>query len=278
MIKLKKIAAVTLVAAMCMGLGVTAFAAGSDDGAGTDSNPVGRDDRGSAVAELNNWNPDSKFYVDQAPNNTGVLASNGADVETTNGKGETNYDLTISQNGISASSRAYDSINTAQEVADIIRENGLSTTADTISPEAVVIVTGLSADMENILTFTIPANDFTTDPYDETRYHQGDEIWAMFETGEDTGVWEMRSGVIGADGKVDFEVDHNGAVILLKTMRNGKIVAIETDGSGNPVNPPVVIDPEKPADDQVPSGNQGTSNKPASGAATTGTSPKTGEF
>lgn len=278
MINLKKIVAVTLTAAMCMGLSVTAFAA-SDNGAGKDNNPTGRDDRGSAAASLNNWNPDSKYYVDQDPNNNGVTAANGSKVETTNGKGETNYDLTISKNGISASSRAYDSINTAEEVANIIKENGLKTNATSISPEAVVVVTGLSADMENILTFTLPAADFTTDPYDETRYHAGDEIWAMFETGEDTGVWEMRSGIIGADGKVDFEVDHKGAVILLKTLRNGKIAVVEKDDAGNEL-PPVIIDPDEPGNNVVtpPSGNQGTSNGAAAGAATTGTSPRTGEF
>ena len=48
MINLKKIAAVTLAATMCMGLSVTAFAA----------NPTTDEDRGSAVANLNNWNPD----------------------------------------------------------------------------------------------------------------------------------------------------------------------------------------------------------------------------
>ena len=47
MIKLKKIVAVALATTMCMGLSMTAFAV----------------DRGSAVANLNNWNPDSPYYV-----------------------------------------------------------------------------------------------------------------------------------------------------------------------------------------------------------------------
>lgn len=273
MINLKKIAAVTLVATMCMGLSVTAFAApGTDNNADPAATP-----NGSAQATLNNWNPDSRFYV-PASTNTGAQNGNGVSVDATNGDGETNNELTISKDGIRPDSESYDSINTTQEVFDIIKENGLKTNANSISPEAVVLVTGLSEDMDNVLTFALGA-DFSTEVYDESKYHPGDEIWGMFETGENTGVWEMRSGIINGEGKVDFTVDHKGAVILLKTMRNGKIVAIEKDGNGNE-QPPVVIDPENPGTTVTPTNpaKPGTSTNAAAGAATTGTSPKTGEF
>lgn len=262
MINLKKIVAVALTATMCMGLSMTAFAV----------------DRGSAVANLNNWQPDSDFYVPDA--NSDSANGMGVTVDTTNARGEQNDKLTYKDHGLDKDSKAYNSINTAEEVADIIKENGLTTTADSISPLAVVVIDGLNPDDDNVLTFTLPAADFSTDPYVESKYHPGDEIWGMFETGENTGVWEMRSGVINGSGEVDFTVDHKGGVILIKTMRNGKIVAIEKDGNGNEL-PPVVIDPENPGNNvtsQNPSGNQGTSNNAAAGAATTGTSPKTGEF
>ena len=272
MINLKKIVAVTLATTMCMGLSMTAFAApGTDDNAVPNATPSG-----SAQASLNNWNTDSPFYT-PATTNDGSTNQLGVSVDATNGDGETNNELTISGTGIRPDSEAYDSTNTIEEVLDIIKENGLKTNANSISPEAIVVVTGLSADMDNVLTFALGA-DFSTDVYDESKYHPGDEIWAMFETGENTGVWEMRSGVINGDGKVDFTVDHKGAVILLKTMRNGKVVAIEKDSNGNE-QPPVVIDPTNPDDNKTPSTDKpGTSNKPAAGAATTGTSPKTGEF
>lgn len=265
MINLKKIAAVTLAATMCMGLSVTAFAA----------NPTTDIDRGAAAATLNNWNPDSPYYV---PTANGAANGGGVTVDATNAKGERNDKLTIKDHGLDPDSKAYNSINTAEEVADILAENGLTTKADSISPLAVVVVDGLNPDDSNVLTFTLPAADFSTDPYVETKYHPGDEVWGMFETGENTGVWEMRSGIINGEGKVDFTVDHKGAVILVKTMKNGKIVTIEKDDAGTE-KPPVVIDPTNPDDNKTPSTDKpGTSNKPAAGAATTGTSPRTGEF
>ena len=60
MINLKKIVAVALATTMCMGLSMTAFAV----------------DRGSAVANLNNWNPDSPYYVPDA--NSGDKNGEGA--------------------------------------------------------------------------------------------------------------------------------------------------------------------------------------------------------
>lgn len=260
MINLKKIAAVALAATMCMGLSMTAFAV----------------DRGSAVANLNNWNPDSPYYVPEA--NNGDKNELGVTVDTTNAKGEQNDKLTYKDHGLDKDSKAYNSINTAEEVAAVLAENGVTTDADTISPLAVVVIDGLNPDDDNVLTFTLPASDFSKDAYDEAKYHPGDEIWGMFETGENTGVWEMRSGVINGKGEVDFTVDHKGAVILVKTMKNGKIVTIEKDNAGNE-KPPVVIDPENPGSTVTPpTDNKGTSNGAAAGAATTGTSPRTGEF
>ena len=259
MINLQKIVAVALATTMCMGLSMTAFAV----------------DRGSAVANLNNWNPDSPYYVPDA--NSGDKNGEGVKVDTTNAKGEQNDKLTYKDHGLDKDSKAYNSINTAEEVAAVLAENGL-TTDGTLSPLAVVVIDGLNPDDDNVLTFTLSAADFSTDAYVESKYHPGDEIWGMFETGENTGVWEMRSGVVNSNGEVDFTVDHKGAVILVKTMKNGKIVTIEKDNAGNE-KPPVVIDPTNPDDNKTPSTDKpGTSNKPAAGAATTGTSPKTGEF
>ncbi len=261
MINLKKIVAVALATTMCMGLSMTAFAV----------------DRGSAVANLNNWNPDSPYYVPDANSNN--ANGEGVKVDTTNAKGEQNDKLTYKNHGLDKDSKAYNSINTAEEVAAVLAENGLTTKADSISPLAVVVIDGLNPDDDNVLTFTLSTADFSKDAYVEGKYHPGDEIWGMFETGENTGVWEMRSGIINGNGEVDFTVDHKGGVILVKTMKNGKIVAIEKDDNGND-QPPVVIDPENPGTTVTPTNpaKPGTSTNAAAGAATTGTSPRTGEF
>lgn len=277
MINLKKIVAVALAATMCMGVSVTALA----------DNPTTDKDQANAQTTLSGWDklnsnsptdPDS--IVDSSINDGIVDAGNGAAVEATNGEGERNDQLTITGTGIDPNSKAWDSINTVAEVLDVFKENGLTVKPGSqIIPMAAAVVNGLSDDERNVLTFTLPASDFSTDPYNETVYHPGDTVYAMMETGENTGVWEMVPGTVNDSGKVDFDIDHKGAVILIKTMKNGKIVAIEKDEQGNE-KPPVVVDPDtnEPVKPSTPDNNKGTSNNAAAGSATTGTSPRTGEF
>ena len=82
MIKLKKIVAVALAAAMCMGLSVTAFA----------------EDRGDAEAVLENWNLQSPYYASDV--NTDTPSGAGVVVDATNAAGEENDKLTVTGNGI----------------------------------------------------------------------------------------------------------------------------------------------------------------------------------
>lgn len=292
MINVKKIVAVTLAAAMCMGLSMTTFASTNPSRPGTDSGSAnnalqldGFENLNRSPVLLDETRP--QVQPDGSDGDVYYQNKRGTQVKPTNGDGEVNEGLTLKQGGILKNSKSWNSVNSANEIADILSENGLSVPAGTdIIAIASGVVNGLSDEEDNVLTFTLAPTDFSTDAYDTTKYHAGDEVWAMFETGENTGVWEMRSGKVNGDGQVDFTVDHKGGFILLKTMKNGRIVAVEKKSDGTTSNP-VVVDPnaptQNPGTSTTPSGNQGTSTTPSAGQTSNGTtslgtSPKTGEF
>lgn len=264
MIKLKKIVAIALAATMCMGLSMTALA----------------DDTVSSAS-----NAKSDIDAIQSPtfvHTVGVKASNGT--------GEANPDLEMDVAALDTRSKTWESINTTPEVLDILSENGLGVPkGSTIIPVDFVNVTGLSEDMKNVITFTLSSDDFSESKLDTSKFHEGDTIYAMMETGENTGVWEMVPGVLNKDGAVDFTVDHKGTIILVKAMKNGKLVQFTKDSNGDDVEPPVIIDPEdpnkpvQPVDPNKPGTSTGSSNgQNANGGANAAgnafTSPKTGEF
>lgn len=265
MIKLKKIVAIALAATMCMGLSMTAFAS-------------------SAKPSANN----SVSELDQIASPT--FASE-ASYDTSNGTGEANDDLDVQQVGLDSRSKTWESINTTPEVLDILAENGLGVPkGSTIIPIDYVEVTGLSEDQANVITFTL-AKDvvFSDNKLDADMFHAGDTIYAMMETGENTGVWEMVPGTLNDKGEVDFTVDHKGVIILVKAMKNGKLVQFTKDSNGGDVEPPVIIDPTDPNKPVQPvdPNKPGTSTNPSNGQNANGganaagnafTSPKTGEF
>lgn len=274
MIKLKKIVAVALATAMCMGLSVTAFA----------------EDRGDAEAILQGWELDSPYYATTV-NDGSTTPGTDVAIDATNAAGEQNDKLTVTGTGIPYDSKAYNSINTQAEVLNVLKQNGYGVEKNAkIIPIADGVINGVDDEGTNVLAFTLPAGEFTTDAYDDhsDKYHPGDKVYGMFETGENTGVWEMREGTVSAEGKVNFPVEHKGAFVIIKSMKNGKVVALTKDSNGNIVDPPTVVpnpeDPTKPVDPSKPA--DGTSTNKADGqnqASTTktntlGTSPKTGEF
>lgn len=273
MIKLKKIVAVALAAAMCMGLSVTAFAV----------------DKGDAEAILKDWNLQSPYYATTV--NDGSTSGSGVEVNATNAAGEENAKLTVTGTGIPYDSKAYNSINTEAEVLDVMKKNGFGVEKNAkIIPIADGIINGIDDEGTNVLSFTLPAAEFTKDAYDDHNdmYHPGDKVYGMFETGENTGVWEMREGTVSAEGKVNFPVDHKGAYVIIKSMKNGKVVALTKNSDGT-TNPPVIVDPEDPTKPVPTPSTPGTSTNPSNGqnqgnanananANALGTSPKTGEF
>lgn len=268
MIKLKKIAAVALAATMCMGLSMTAFASTTVPSASNSQ---------SAVDDI------------QSPN----FIPGTSDIRPSNGTGEANDELVYDQTKLDPRSKTWESINTTPEVLDILAENGLGVPkGSTIVPIDYINVTGLSEDMANVVTFTLAASDFSSNKFDVDKYHAGDTIYAMMETGENTGVWEMVPGTLNDKGEVDFTIDHTGTIILVKAMKNGRLVQFTKDSNGNDVEPPVIVDPDDPQNPVVPTPDEpGTSTTPGNGQNANGTangsanasgnawtSPKTGEF
>lgn len=264
MINLKKIVAVALAATMCMGMSTVAFASGANDGMNTAGGfPTaenGESDLGAILAS-----PGERNNLYQAPGATDGKGTYNPDVKTTMDLGE-------------ITEKSFD---TNAEVADILKENGVKLPKNTeILPMTFFNITDISDTMNNVLTVAIPAADFSADPYADAKYHAGDEVLVMVETGPNTGVWEIRPYTLNSEGKFDMTVEHTGAVIVLKTMKNGRVVQQIKDGNGDDIVPPTIVEPGddgnvtpvKPAD---PSGNKGTSNN---AAASVGTSPKTGEF
>lgn len=277
MIKLKKIVAVTMAAAMCMGLGMTASAENAE----------------TRTPSFDGIQYDSTYYYNGA----------AASVEEVNNIGETNSELKTTAIEARTNKKSLEvtmnSINTKQEVVDILEANGVIGTNNkgenvalselNIIPVASADIYHLNADGNNYLTFTLKSAEFDATGKDSAKYTTGDTVVAMLESGEGTGVWRVETGVVDKDGKVTFEADTTGAVIVIKAMKNGQFVMLSVDESGNPTPdvPPVIIpDPEKPV---VPTPDQpGTSTNPANGqnanangaanANGTWTSPKTGEF
>lgn len=271
MINLKKVAAITLAATMCMGLGMTAFA----------STSPAVPSAGSPVSDVDYVA--SPHFMDYEEEISGVA--------TTNGKGEQNNDLDLGNDAMDTRTKTWKSINTTPEVLDILKENGIAAPkGSTIIPIAYRQVKGISEDMANVITFTLEEGvSFSKDTLDPSFIHPGEEVWAMIETGENTGVWEMRSGKVNDNGEVDFTVDHKGAIILVKAMKNGEVVQFTKDSNGNDVEPPVIIDPTDPNKPVQPvdPNKPGTSTNPSNGQNANGganaagnafTSPKTGEF
>lgn len=268
MIKLKKIVAIALAATMCMGLSMTAFAV-DNGGNGTATEEV------SELGKI----PSPKFIP--GTENT---------VGTTDGKGTQNDELDLNRDPMETQSKTYKSIDTVSEVASILSENGLSIPKGAqVVPIDYRNITGISEDMKNVVTFTLTPAQFTDNKYDYGKLHEGDTVYAMIETGEDTGVWEMVPGTLNKDGAVDFTVDHKGTIILVKAMKNGKVVQFTKNSNGDDVKPPVIIDPTDPTQPVQPvdPNKPGTSTNPSNGQNANGgvnaagnafTSPKTGEF
>lgn len=271
MIKLKKVVAIALAATMCMGLNMTA-SAGLAGGQGTANNPVS--DLGDVA---------SPTFV------------NDIQATTSGTDGHVNPDLVINKNTIAKDSKTYNSIDTKSEVENIMKENGVSLNGATVVPIVYRNITSVSKVQDNIITFTLSPSEFVkAADFDEhnsdhaKKYTTGDEVYALMETGTNTGVWELVSGKVNDDGMVDFKVDHTGTIIVIKAMKDGSIMQFTQDNNGNNVQPPVDItpDPGKPITPVTPDGN-GTSTNPSNGqnaanaanaAGNTWTSPKTGEF
>lgn len=280
MINLKKIVAVGLAAAMCMGMSVTSFAAPDP------SNAVAAERSGLATN-----NVQSDYYY--------------TNPESINNEGEKNPDLKsrpLADRGNTAAGKAsldktLATINTKQEVLDILEANDVvaSQLGEYVDLKDCDILPVASADVYalgtdgNYLAFKLGANVFSADGSDSAgKYIPGDTVLAMVESGSGTGVWRIEAGTVNKDGEVVFETNTTGAIVLIKAMKNGMMVQMTVDENGNNITPPVVIDPEKPVNptpDQPGTSTDASNGQNAANAngqkaaqASAFTSPKTGEF
>lgn len=266
MINLKKIVAVAMATTMVMGLSLTASAM-----------DIASPFYGPAQADQNNGNP------------SGALTGDPVATDEV-GKNVTNK---IQFDQIVDSSEAAESLETMKQVSNVLAEN------DASIPDGASVVPIYAANLVDVpkdgvtLTFALSNFDDTGDNY--TQYREGDTLYALLETKAGSGVWELAEGTVNGNGEVEFDVNHDGAFVLFKTIDpdTGKMLKLTyKNGSLDPDNPPVIVDPDQPDQPVVPTPDEpGTSTDPsngqnsnnANGAANANggswtTSPKTGEF
>ena len=240
----KKIVAVALTAAMCLGLSMTAFAAKS---AGWSNDDL--------------WSPDVLNDLGPSEDGDWVLGPNGYESAFISAKDAKGHRVDISWRELSA--KTLKSIDEEGKVADIFKKNGFEVPDDT---DFIPLLTG------NI-TFDegVPANGGTVSfqladlGIDSEGVKPGETVYVMQETNPGSGVWEIYAATVGQDLDIVVTLPRNGALVLVKTLSDGTVVTLNrTTGE--------VVD-RKPADNVANNNAKGTSTN-ASGA----TSPKTGEF
>lgn len=258
MIKLKKIVAVALATTMVMGLSMTASA----------------------------MNIASPYYGPAQQSEHGTQNTEIRDSSVKDALGNDVTDISFDQ--ISPTSEAAESINTAKKLANVLAANDASIpTGASVTP---IYAANLVDVPKDGATLTFALNNFDPTGDDYTQYRAGDTLYALVQAGEGSDVWELMEGTINKKGEVEFQVDHDGAFVLFKTIndKTGKMVKLTyKNGTLDPENPPVIIDPEQPDQPQPISPTPGTSQEPANGQNANGaanangstwTSPKTGEF
>lgn len=252
----KKIVAVALTAAMCLGLSMTAFAA---------KNTSWSNDDLWSPTELQKIGPESKegLSVWQIP----VYDKEGNIVryesrsfnEARDSKG---HKVDISWRELSP--KTLESIKTEEKVADIFKKNGYEVPDDT---DFIPLLNGNINFTNGVpegggkLTFSLVDLGI-----DSKGLQSGDTVYVMQETAPGSGVWEVYAAEVGPNLDATVTLPRNGSIVLVKTLSDGTVITLDrTTGE--------VVD-RKPADN-VANNNagKGTSTN-ASGA----TSPKTGEF
>ena len=235
----KKIVAVALTAAMCLGLSMTSFAA---------KNGWSNDDLWSPDALKDMGPKDGLFDVIDPDNFATAKDSKGHTVD-------------ISWRELSA--KTLKSIDEEGKVAEIFEKNGFKVPDDT---DFVPLMTGNITFDEGVpagggtVTFQLVDLGVTS-----TEVKPGDTLYVMQETAPGSGVWEIYAATVGQGLDVVVTLPRNGSLVLVKTLSDGTVVTLDrTTGE--------VVD-RKPADNVANNNAKGTSTN-ASGA----TSPKTGEF
>ena len=255
MIKLKKIVAVALTAAMCLGLSMTAFASKDTVWSNDDLwSPNVLRQQGPNATNGDSWVP---VY-----NADGTIA--GYDNPYLIARDSKGTLVRTQWKGLSE--KTLRSIDEESKVSDIFKKNGFDV------PDDVDFIPLFNGN----ITFTdgVPAGggqvtfQMANLGIDSSSYEPGDTVYVMQETSPGSGVWEIYTGTVGQAMDVTVTLPRNGSIVLVKTLSDGSVITINRS-TGE------VVD-RKPADNVANNdakGTTGTSTNP-SGA----TSPKTGEF
>ena len=234
----KKIVAVALTAAMCLGLSMTAFAA-----------------KNSGWSNDDLWSPDA--LKDMGPGNYDFVDPD----LFASAKDSKGHKVDISWRDLSA--KTLKSIDEEGKVAEIFEKNGFEVPDDT---DFIPLMTGNITFDEGVpagggtVTF-----DLANIGVDSTEVKPGDTLYVMQETAPGSGVWEIYTATVGQGFDLVVTLPRNGSLVLVKTLSDGSVVTLDRS-TGE------VVD-RKPADNVANNNAKGTSTN-ASGA----TSPKTGEF
>lgn len=312
MIKLKKIVAVALSAAMCLGLSMTAFAAKEVNTVWTNDDlwspdhikemgpcgSLGVYEDGHWIEIFSDedgaqyfWRNKEKVYVGTYDDGSyfewvwdeelGDYVE-GTFVEVTfqetnsilSAKDANGHSVDISWRELSA--KTLKSINSEGKVADIFKANGYDVPDDT---DFIPLLSGNITFDEGVpqgggvLTFQLADLGVASNGV-----QAGETVYLMQETAPGSGVWEVYAATVGQSGDVVVTVPRNGAFVLVKTLSDGTVVALDKT-TGEEINriPADNIANNNAANAAADNNANGTTST-SSAAAGGATSPKTGEF
>ncbi len=250
----KKIVAVALTAAMCLGLSMTAFAA-----------------KNTGWSNDNLWSPHYLQNVGvkgEKTNEGTIVGFNGKRDKYVVAKNAKGQSIDVSWRDLDWNTTLKD-INTEEKVADIFKKNGYE-----VSDNANFIPL-LSGDIN--FNYGIPKDgaqlvftlaDLGVDPQG---VKPGETVYLMQEVGgQGSGVWDVFAAEVGPNYDVTFTVPRSGALVLVKVTPNGTVQLVDKT-TGDVVD---TIIPGGNVTGNQAGGNSTSTNASASGA----TSPKTGEF
>ncbi len=252
MIKLKKIVAVALTAAMCLGMSMTAFAAQSGS----------NDDLWSPVRL-------QEYGTKDDPNTTQSVSFRQARDKDGN---------VVDVNRSRISEGAANSLGSEVEVANAFRDAGydVGTGVDFIPVWTgdITFRNGIPAG-GGVVVFNADEINRNNAGVDVSQNLQpGNTVYVMLETYDGSGAWEVYSAVVGPNGDFNVTIPHGGAIVVTKVMSDGSVITLNKS-TGEVIN-------RVPADNVA--NNNAANNNAASGTTSTSTtasaatSPKTGEF
>lgn len=261
MIKLKKIVATVVAAAMCLGMGVTSFAAVSSTGDFYWNSP-------NYPYSVDHIGPGGHFVRDAAGNL--VTDPNGNPIGGMWFHDVTDqYGASIDWQPKGLPTQTLESINSEEKVRDLLQDAGYEVNKDWDLVPVVALTVDLdnASDAEGAYAW-FDAEELGVDP---AGYSAGQCVYVLRETFAGSGEWEVvEAELTEADGRLQARVkmtSRSQSLVVVRVMDDGRTVRLI-----NKKNNTSVVIPNKDA-----AGTTGTSTS-SSATASPQASPKTGEF